>query len=51
QLVEAFEDRYVRLLLERSDGGVKRAAELAGMNRSYLTKVLRKRGIRGGQED
>lgn len=51
QLTELFEDRFVRQLLERCDGRVKEAAEQAEMSRSYLTRVLRRRGIRGTKEE
>jgi DNA-binding NtrC family response regulator len=46
KLIDTFEDQYLRDLLERSDGSVSKAARDAKMNRSYLTKLLRARGIR-----
>ncbi|MBI4814643.1 MAG: sigma 54-dependent Fis family transcriptional regulator [Deltaproteobacteria bacterium] len=46
RLVDAFEDAYARALLDRSGGNVSLAAREARMSRSYLTKLLRRRGIR-----
>jgi DNA-binding NtrC family response regulator len=46
-LVDRFEGQYVERLLERANGNVTSAARLAGMNRSYLTRVLNRRGLRG----
>jgi DNA-binding NtrC family response regulator len=46
RLVDAFEDAYARALLDRSGGNVSLAARDARMSRSYLTKLLRRRGIR-----
>ncbi|MBI2378982.1 MAG: sigma 54-dependent Fis family transcriptional regulator [Deltaproteobacteria bacterium] len=45
-LTEAFEDVYLRDLLERTEGNVTEAAEVAGVDRSYLSRMIRKRGIK-----
>lgn len=46
-LVDQFEDAYVAALLERAHGNVAAAARAAKMNRTYLTRLLKRRGIRG----
>jgi DNA-binding NtrC family response regulator len=44
----AFEQHYVRGLLQRHEGNVSRAARAADMNRIYLYRLMRKHGVRGG---
>ncbi|MBI4821346.1 MAG: sigma 54-dependent Fis family transcriptional regulator [Deltaproteobacteria bacterium] len=46
-LLDAFEQSYFVDLLERAGGSVTEAAKLGQMNRSYLSQLLRKKGIRG----
>jgi transcriptional regulator with PAS, ATPase and Fis domain len=46
--VEQFETVYVRALLERSGGNVTRAAEMAGVNRRFLQRMMARLGIRSG---
>ena len=41
-----FELRYVKHLLEQTDGNVAKAARTARMNRSYLIELLRKHGLK-----
>ncbi|MCC7383879.1 MAG: sigma 54-dependent Fis family transcriptional regulator [Deltaproteobacteria bacterium] len=45
QLLDQFEDAYIRALLDRTSGNVSQAARVAKMNRSYLTRLLKRRGI------
>jgi DNA-binding NtrC family response regulator len=45
-LLDEFEARYVRYLLDRMDGNVRRAAREAGMDRSYLNDLLKRHGVR-----
>ena len=45
-LLSEFEARYLARLLERSDGSVRRAAREARMDRSYLTELLKRHGLR-----
>lgn len=46
ELIDEFEDSYIKELLARTGGNISMAAREAGMNRSYLTKMLRRRGVR-----
>jgi DNA-binding NtrC family response regulator len=45
-ITEAFENVYLRDLLERTEGNVTQAAELAKVDRSYLSRLIRRHGIR-----
>ncbi len=42
----AFERAYVQGLLERAGGNVSRAARLAGLDRVYLHRLIRKHSLR-----
>jgi transcriptional regulator with GAF, ATPase, and Fis domain len=42
--IDQFERDYVRALLARHDGNVTRAAEEAGLNRTYLHRLVKKHG-------
>jgi DNA-binding NtrC family response regulator len=44
-LLAEFESRYLRALLERSEWNVRRAARMAGMDRSYLIDLMKKHGL------
>ncbi|MBZ4659663.1 MAG: putative two component, sigma54 specific, transcriptional regulator, Fis family [Desulfacinum sp.] len=46
RVVEEFTSRYVRDLLERTEGNVSRAAEMSGLTRAALQKIMRRYGIR-----
>jgi DNA-binding NtrC family response regulator len=45
--LDAFEKDFATALLERFDGNVSEAARSAGLNRTYLHRILRRHGIRG----
>ena len=49
EVVEAFERRYLRDVLERHAGNVTAAAQQAGMLRSALQRLLRKHDIRSAE--
>jgi DNA-binding NtrC family response regulator len=46
KLLHDFERRYFTALLERVDGNVARAAREAGLDRTYLTQLLQRHGMR-----
>jgi len=45
-VLDAFELRYLKQLLETAQGNVSLAARTARMDRSYLIKLLQKHGLR-----
>jgi len=45
---EQFELYYVRALLAKTEGNVTRAAELAGVNRRSLQRLIASLGLRDG---
>ena len=47
----AFERIYLEALLKRCKGSVSRAAEVSGIERTHLYRVLRKLGVRAGAEE
>jgi transcriptional regulator with GAF, ATPase, and Fis domain len=47
---EQFELVYVKSVLDRADGNVTHAAELAGVNRRFLQRLMARLGIRGGED-
>jgi DNA-binding NtrC family response regulator len=46
ELIDAFEAVYLRRLLDRAGGRIQEAAKLAQVDRSYLSRLVKKRGIR-----
>ncbi|HEY0993830.1 MAG TPA: sigma 54-interacting transcriptional regulator [Kofleriaceae bacterium] len=46
QALDAFERAYVTALLDRCGGNVAQAARAAGLNRSYLHRLLHRHGLR-----
>jgi transcriptional regulator with PAS, ATPase and Fis domain len=51
-LVDGWEVDYLRRLLARTDGNMSRAARLAGLERAYLYRLVKKHGLRGfGDEE
>jgi DNA-binding NtrC family response regulator len=49
EVVDAFEEAYLRDLLERHTGNVTAASQQAGMLRSALQRLLRKHGLRSAE--
>jgi DNA-binding NtrC family response regulator len=47
---ETFENIYVKSLLRRTGGKVGRAAELAGVNRRFMQRIIARLGIRADDE-
>jgi DNA-binding NtrC family response regulator len=47
ELIDAFEQEYLKNLLERSNGRIAPAAREAGLNRKYFYDLLRKHGLLG----
>ncbi|MFO0724983.1 MAG: sigma 54-dependent Fis family transcriptional regulator [Myxococcota bacterium] len=45
ELVDHFERRYIRALIDRAEGNVSKASRMAQMNRAYLTKLLKRHGL------
>jgi DNA-binding NtrC family response regulator len=50
-LVDAWEHDYLRRLLVRTGGNMSRAARLAGLERAYLYRLVKKHGLRGDGDD
>jgi len=48
---ESFESIYVRAMLKRTDGNVTHAAQLAGVNRRFLQRIMARLGLRAGESD
>jgi DNA-binding NtrC family response regulator len=46
-VTEDFESRYLRALLERAGGSVRKAARMARMDRSYLSELLKRHSLGG----
>jgi DNA-binding NtrC family response regulator len=42
----SFETHYVRSMLQKTSGNVTRAAELAGVNRRFLQRLVARLGLR-----
>lgn len=51
QLLDQFEGAYLEDLLRRTQGNVAKAARIAKMNRSYLNRLIRKRGIQPPRDE
>jgi DNA-binding NtrC family response regulator len=47
EIVDAFERRYLMRWLDRTSGNVAKVARESGLDRSYVTDLVRKHGLRG----
>ena len=45
-LLDEFEVRFLSQLLQQNDGNIRKAARAAGMDRNYLSDLLRRHGLR-----
>ncbi len=50
-LLDQFEGAYIEDLLRRTQGNVAKSARVAKMNRSYLNRLIRKRGLQPPRDD
>lgn len=46
ELIGQFEREYLRDILEKKDGNISRAAREAGIERAYLQRLIKKRGLK-----
>ncbi|MDC0744785.1 sigma 54-interacting transcriptional regulator [Polyangium mundeleinium] len=47
RVAQAYEKHYLRLMLQKTDGNVSRAAELAGVGRKFVQMAMKRYGLRG----
>ena len=50
RVTEAFEEAYLREALRETGGNVSRAAEIAGVNRKFIQRAMKRYGLRGGDD-
>ena len=50
-VVDAFEAAYLEALLGRNDGNITRSANEAGLTRYHLRELLKRHGIKGGEQE
>jgi transcriptional regulator with GAF, ATPase, and Fis domain len=48
RVLDAYERAYLQAALERTGGNVTRAAELAGVNRKFIQRAMKRLGLREG---
>ena len=46
ELIDDFERKYVKDLLDRNENNVSQSARAAGIERAYLQRLMKKYGIR-----
>ncbi|MBI3204205.1 MAG: sigma 54-dependent Fis family transcriptional regulator [Myxococcales bacterium] len=51
RVTEAFEQSYLKAMLEMTDGNISRAAELAGVDRKLIQRAVKRYGLRGDRDD
>ena len=44
-MIQGFHHHYIQALLEKSNGNISRAAEMAGIQRQYLHRLMREANI------
>ena len=50
-MVDAFEQAYLQALMERNDGNITRSAHEAGLTRYHLRELLKRHGVKGGEQE
>jgi transcriptional regulator with GAF, ATPase, and Fis domain len=50
-VVDAFEAAYLEALLGRNDGNITRSANEAGLTRYHLRELLKRHGVKGGEQE
>ncbi len=50
RVVDAFEQQYLKLLLDRHDGNITRSAQEAGLTRYHLRELLKRHGLANVRE-
>jgi DNA-binding NtrC family response regulator len=51
RLSEEYEQAYLREALKQTGGNVTRAAEIAGVNRKFIQRAIKRYGLRGESDD
>jgi transcriptional regulator with GAF, ATPase, and Fis domain len=51
RVADAFEVAYITELLKKTGGNVSHAAELAGVNRKFVQRAMKRHGLRGRDDD
>ena len=50
-VVDAFEIAYLAALMARNDGNITRSAQEAGLTRYHLRELLKRHGLKGGEQE
>ena len=50
RVVDAFEQQYLKVLLDRHDGNITRSAQEAGLTRYHLRELLKRHGLANVKE-
>ena len=50
-VVDAFEAAYLEALLSRNEGNITRSANEAGLTRYHLRELLKRHGVKGGEQE
>jgi DNA-binding NtrC family response regulator len=50
RVAEAYERAYIEAALRQTNGNVSRAAELAGVNRKFIQRAMKRFGLRGDSD-
>jgi transcriptional regulator with GAF, ATPase, and Fis domain len=50
-VVDAFEIAYLQVLMVRNDGNITRSAQEAGLTRYHLRELLKRHGLKGGEQE